>query len=128
MTPDCLMPKFRGFVFSGAVGLVAALAFFTATLLRSAQRPNPSQNGAAFSEPSAGNEPAIANAAKPKAEPKKTKLEKTKADAAQLSALADQLRDEIDKMNVNVLSLDIIQKTEEVEKLAKKIKGEAYDR
>ena len=36
-------------------------------------------------------------------------------DAAELSALADQLRDELKKMNSNVLSLDVIRKTEKVE-------------
>lgn len=62
---------------------------------------------------------------KPKEEPKKTSREKAKSDAAELSTLADQLRDQLNKINVNVLSLDVIQKTEEIEKLAKQIKGEA---
>ena len=50
----------------------------------------------------------------------------TITDAAQLSKLADQLRDELGKLNVNVLSLDVVEKTQQIEKLAKKIKGEAY--
>jgi len=52
-------------------------------------------------------------------------LAATRAEAAELSALAGQLRDELNKMNFNVLALDVLQKTEKVERLAKKIKGEA---
>jgi len=62
---------------------------------------------------------------KEKEEPKKSKLEKTRTDAAELSALADQLRDELKNMNVNVLPLDVLEKAQKLEKLAKKIKGEA---
>ena len=123
-----LLPKFRGFLFSGAIGVVAALGLLTAVSLRSQQSPDSPPNGAPFASPSAVSDQAALTASKPKSEPKKSKLEKTKTDAAQLSALADQLREEIDKMNVNVLSLNVIQKTEEVEKLARKIKGEAYER
>ena len=50
------------------------------------------------------------------------------ADAAELSALADKLRDELKKTNVNVLPLPAIQKTQAMEKLAKKIKGETVAR
>jgi hypothetical protein len=65
------------------------------------------------------------NTGEQKGEAKKSNLEKARTDAAELSALADQLRDELKKMNANVLSLDIIRKTEKVEKLARKIKAEA---
>ena len=80
-------------------------------------------------EPPASTASNQAAAAKPKqTEPKVVPGERAKADAAELSALADQLRDQLKKMNVNVLSLDVIQKTEAIEKLAKKIKGEANAR
>jgi hypothetical protein len=108
----------------GAV--VAALVLLTTVSMRSAQSPASLKNGEALPPPAAVNNEASLTAPRENAEPKKSKLEKTKTDAAELSALADKLRDELKKMNANVLSLDVIQKTEEVEKLAKKIKGEAY--
>jgi hypothetical protein len=54
--------------------------------------------------------------------------EQVKADATELSDLADQLRDELHRTDINILSLNIIQKTEAIEKLTKKIKGEADGR
>lgn len=85
---------------------------------------------------SAGKEPvpsgqaaAVKNGAvaavRPTREPEDPALAKTRADAAELSALADQLRDELNKMTLDVFSLDVLQKAKKAEKLAKKIKGEA---
>lgn len=105
----------------------AALVLLTTASLQSAQNPSPPKNGEALSSTSAVNDQAALTAPKQNGGPKKSSLEKTKTDAAELSALADKLRDELNKMNVNVLSLDVIQKTEEVERLAKKIKGEANE-
>jgi hypothetical protein len=117
--------KFHRIILSSGV-VIAALFLLTAVPTRSAQDSPPLKNGEALSSTSAVNDQAALTAPKQNGEPKKSKLEKTKTDAAELSALADKLRDELKKMNVNVFSLDVIQKTEEVEKLAKKIKGEAY--
>ena len=100
----------------------------TTVSVRSAQSPAPAKNGEAMSPSPAVTNQAVPAASTDKLEPKSPGLDKTKADAAALSALADQLRDELNKMNVNVFPLDVIQKTEEVEKLAKKIKGEANRR
>ena len=117
--------KFRGFILPLGVGVVAALVLLTTVSVRSAQNPAPPKNGEVLSSPSAVNDQAALTTPKEKEEPKKSNLEKTKTDAAELSALADQLRDELNKMNVNVLPLDVIEKTQKLEKLAKKIKGEA---
>ena len=119
--------KFRGSILPLGVGVVAALVLLTTMSVRSAQNPSPPKIGEALTPPSAANDQAVLTTPKQIEEPKKSNLEKTKTDAAELSALADQLRDELNKMNVNVLALDVIHKTEEVEKLAKKIKGEAYE-
>jgi hypothetical protein len=124
-TPPLL--KFRRFILPSGVGVVAALVLLTTVFMRSAQNPASLQSGDVLSSPAAVNNGASLTTAKEKAEPKKSNLEMTKTDAAELAALADKLRDELNKMNVNVLSLDVIQKTEEVEKLAKKIKGEAHE-
>ena len=108
------------------VGIAFFCGLFGARLLRSMQKPAlpPSERPPA-SSPAVNNGTALATT-EPAKDPKKSRFDQTKIDAAELSALADQLRDELSKMNVNVLSLDVIQKTEQVEKLAKKIKGEGH--
>jgi hypothetical protein len=123
-----LLLKLRGFLFLFGAGVVAASVLMMPGPVRSAQDPAPAKNTAALPSPSPVNDQAALISTGEKGEPNKSKLDKTKADAAELSALADQLRDELNKMNVNVFSLDVIQKTQEVEKLAKKIKGEANKR
>ena len=48
-----------------------------------------------------------------------------KKHAADLAELARALQKEIEKSNPNVLSLDIVKKADDVEKLARKVKNEA---
>jgi hypothetical protein len=119
------LSKFLGGTLPTSVGIIIALVLLTTLSVWSAQNPAPPKNGEILSSPSAVNNMSAQPASHQKDDPKKSNLEKTKSDAAELSSIADQLRDELKDMNVNVLSLDVLQKTEEVEKLAKKIKGEA---
>jgi len=55
----------------------------------------------------------------------KANFEKMKRDAGQLTDLAKALQEELNKSNENILSLDIVDKADKIEKLAKKIKGTA---
>ena len=50
-----------------------------------------------------------------------------KADTDKLLALATELKTQVDKTNENVLSLDVVRKAEEIEKLAKHIKTNMRD-
>lgn len=52
-------------------------------------------------------------------------FKKTKDDVSKLFKLTQALQEEIGKSNPNVLSLSIVGKADEIEKLAKKIKNEA---
>lgn len=52
-------------------------------------------------------------------------FKKLKQHAQDLAELAKSLQTEIEKSNENVLSLEIVKKAEQAEKLAKKIKNEA---
>ncbi|TAM79146.1 MAG: hypothetical protein EPN47_19245 [Acidobacteria bacterium] len=67
----------------------------------------------------------------PKTGPKRNKallddnFKKLKEHAQNLAELAKSLQAEIEKSNENVLSLEIIKKADEAEKLARKIKSEA---
>ena len=55
----------------------------------------------------------------------KSNFEKMKRDAGQLADLAKALQEELNKSNENVLSLEIVDKADKIEKLARKIKGTA---
>lgn len=53
---------------------------------------------------------------------KKEQYQSLKKDTDQLLVLATELKESVDKTTENTLSLDVIKKTEEVEKLAKKVR------
>ena len=55
----------------------------------------------------------------------KSNFEKMKRDADELSELAKSLQEDLSKTSENVLSLEIVEKAEKIEMLAKKIKGAA---
>ena len=55
-------------------------------------------------------------------EANKQRQEEIRKDTQKLFQLATELKDAVDKSNENVLSLDVVRKAEEVEKLAKKVK------
>jgi len=55
----------------------------------------------------------------------KANFEKMKHDAGELADLAKSLQQELEKSNENILSLDIVEKADRIEKLAKRIKGNA---
>jgi hypothetical protein len=126
MIPSRLPARLHAFSLPKLVGGLAALILLSVVPLCIAQSPAVSKNGEPVSPPPAANHQAAPITPKQEA-PKKSNGEKAKADAAELSTLADQLRDQLNKMNVNILSFDVIQKTEAIEKLAKKIKGEANE-
>jgi hypothetical protein len=55
----------------------------------------------------------------------KQNYKKMKQDAAQLVKLANQLQKSVDNSNSEILSVDVVKKADQIEKLAKKIKGKA---
>jgi hypothetical protein len=55
----------------------------------------------------------------------KSNFKKMKDEAAELASLSNELRDELNKTSVDILSLDVIHRAEKIEKLARKIKEEA---
>jgi len=55
----------------------------------------------------------------------KANFERMKHDAKELADLAKALQDDLAKSNENILSLDIVDKADKIEKLARKIKGTA---
>lgn len=55
-------------------------------------------------------------------EANKKRQEEIRQEAQQLFDLASQLKDAVNKSNENLLSLDVVRKAEEVEKLARRVK------
>jgi len=62
---------------------------------------------------------------KQKRELLKANFDKMKRDAKELSDLAKDLQEQLDKSNENILSLGIVEKADKIEKLARKIKSTA---
>ena len=62
---------------------------------------------------------------KQKRELLKANFDKMKRDAKELSDLAKDLQEQLDKSNENVLALGIVDKAEKIEKLARKIRSTA---
>ncbi len=57
----------------------------------------------------------------------KERQESLKKDTAQLYKLATELKDSVEKTDENVLSLQVVRKTEEIEKLARDIRKKMKD-
>jgi hypothetical protein len=55
----------------------------------------------------------------------KANFQKMRQDADELATLAKSLQDELNKSNENILSLQIVENADKIEKLAKKIKNMA---
>jgi len=70
-------------------------------------------------------EPAAQITRKQKRDLLKQNFEKMKRDAEELAALAKALQEELDKSNENLLSWQVVNKAEKIEKLAKRIKSTA---
>jgi len=70
-------------------------------------------------------EPAAQITRKQKRDLLKQNFEKMKRDAEELAALAKALQEDLDKSNENLLSLQVVNKAEKIEKLAKRIKSTA---
>jgi hypothetical protein len=71
------------------------------------------------------NEPTRALSAKQKQDLLKSNFERMKRDADELATLAKSLQDDLNKSNEHVLSLQIVEKADKIEKLARRIKSVA---
>jgi hypothetical protein len=111
-----------------ARGLLVTLLFLTAA----AASAEPPQAGAAAAHQGASTlddriphgEISESQTPKQKLNLLQANFDKSKKDATELAALARQLREELDKPNANALSLDVTNRLERIEKLAKKIRDE----
>ena len=125
----------RGAAITGRMGmLLAAILIFAATslLFPHSVRDQGSQTPAVpRPQQGHGGPPNVPDLSPPPLTPKrqreilKANYQKMKQEADELAGLAKSLQDELTKSNQNVLSLQIVDKADRIEKLAKKIKTEA---
>ena len=100
-----------------------------ATPAQQSSGPARTSNDAAASsktDASAASKPGGADANAPAAagvQPVNDKQKKLAADTDRLLAMANDLKQQVDKTNKDVLSVDVIKKAEEIEKLARRIRG-----
>jgi hypothetical protein len=113
----------------GSILLLLGLGIALSTLVELGPRPRSGLLAAPpqFQEPPITEETELARriARKQKKDLLKDNFEKMKRDAEELVALAKALQDELAKSNENVLSLQVMDKADKIERLAKKIKNRA---
>ena len=97
---------------------VLIVSLFTVAFTVSAQPPHPPRPG----EPSQQDEPRLPNGKSQREEILKADYQKSLQDARELSKLADELKLELEKSDRNVLSIPLLKKTEEIEKIAKRLR------
>ena len=103
------------------IGSVCLLLAFCAPQLSSQQQPVPPRLGVPQpDEPEPGIPPRIQKDMEKKAnEQRQVEL---KRDTDKLLRLSTELKEYVDKSNSNILSVDVIKKAEEIEKLAHNVK------
>ena len=112
-----------------SLGLLSALACFTPApaAAQSSVPASQAQSGShrkPFPADDARNDIPASMTAMQKQSLMRANFEKSKSDAEEMAALAKGLREVLDKPNVNVLSVEVINRAEKIEKLAKKIREE----
>ena len=107
---------YRGFVFGFVISALLAVGSIAAPVQQSASRPE--------STASADKIKAADAAAKPAAPmtPDEARQVQLRADTERLYKLTQELKEEVAKSNKDTLSVSVIKKAEEVEKLAKSLK------
>jgi len=104
------------------VGIFSLLLFLLLGISANAQRPSTSQriDGTVAPADDDENRERIARDMAKKANQERQAL--LKADTDKLVKLAGELKDYVDKSNENVLSLEVLKKAEEIERLARSVK------
>ena len=102
------------------------------TLLGFAAAPGQQEHHPFPTNPSFPAPPTVEEAPIPMTPKQKEKLvkynfKKTQHDADQLFKLAQSLKENLDKSNSNILSVKVVHQASQIEKLAKKIRGEALN-
>ncbi|HUY14689.1 MAG TPA: hypothetical protein VMX16_13835 [Terriglobia bacterium] len=89
------------------------------------QEHHPFPTNPSFPAPPTTPETPVPMTPKQKEKLMKFNFKKTQRDADQLFKLAQSLKENLDKSNSNILSVKVVHQAGQIEKLAKKIKGEA---
>ena len=101
---------------------LACLAVFAFGSISPDAAQQPAQGSAA--QPPVAQAPATAEAKADTSKPTTPQRKQLADDTAKLLTLANELKAELDKSSKNTLSLSVIKKAEQVEKLAQKVRDE----
>ncbi|HUD53668.1 MAG TPA: hypothetical protein VMR02_00460 [Terracidiphilus sp.] len=101
---------------------LACLAVFAFGSISPDAAQQPAQGSAA--QPPEAQAPATAEAKADTSKPTTPQRKQLADDTAKLLTLANELKAELDKSSKNTLSLSVIKKAEQVEKLAQKVRDE----
>jgi hypothetical protein len=114
-------------IFAGAAGVLAAKPVLVAALQSHSPQPIPSPNAPNPNFPNGMNGPDNRPTDdKKQIDPRRQ--EEIKSDIQKLYSLASELKDQSDKTDLNAtLSVTVIKRAQEIEKLAKKIKNLSQD-
>ena len=93
-------------------------------IIQAQKGPFPDQSPMGIDRRASGGDNPIMGNAKQRKTFLHANLVKSRRDAAELAALARQLREELDKPNVTTLSAGCIYRLDKIEKLARKIRDE----
>ena len=105
------------------MAVVALLIFVLAPVIGGAQQPAPQAAAQPPAAQTAANVEVAANN-QPPAAPQTAKQKQLADDTAKLLQLANELKAELDKSSKDTLSLSVMKKAEQVEKLAHKVRDE----
>jgi len=100
---------------SGVISLGLLLGFRSAAPAQQADRPSEST-------PHSSTAPSETEKTKPPLTPEEKKRADLRADTEKLYRLTQELKVEVDKSNKDTLSVSVIKKAQEIERLAKSIK------
>jgi hypothetical protein len=101
----------------------AVLLSVAGSALIGAQNPVPDQPGRDIPAPNSDQDERLPNGKSQKNELAKQEHQQALKEATDLVAVAQQLKDELQKAGDYVVPLSSVKKTEEIEKLAKRIRG-----
>jgi hypothetical protein len=113
-------PRNRAFIFS--ICLVALCLAQLPAVAQQSSQPPPAPHIGDLNPPDNEDEARARLARDMEKKAAKARAAALKADTDKLLKLSVELKDYVDKADENVLSLDVIKKAEEIEKLAKSVK------
>jgi hypothetical protein len=124
LLPLLTLPGIASICLLVAISVAHAVAQTPAQAPAAAPAPAQTEEKSPGNSPAPAQPPAAAKAAQNPGDPAEVRKDQIAADSAKLFQLANELKAEMDKSTKDTLSLSVMKKAEEVEKLARKVRDE----